>query len=76
MLVYLRAILRPDGLAPLIGDTDSGQVLPIVSRSANDHAYLLALGAAVFKDSQFKLPGLEAPPELLWLLGEEGLANI
>ena len=75
MLVYLRGILRPDGFAPLIGDTDGGQVLPIVSRSANDHAYLLALGAAVFKDSQFKLPRLEAPQELLWLLGEEGLRD-
>jgi hypothetical protein len=73
MVGYLRAILRPDGLAPLIGDTDGGQVLPIVSRSANDHAYLLALGAAVFKGSQFKLSRLEAPQELLWLLGEEGL---
>jgi heparinase II/III-like protein len=73
MLDYLRGILRPDGFAPLIGDTDGGQVLPVVSRSANDHAYLLALGATVFDDSQFKLPHLEAPPELLWLLGEEGL---
>ena len=73
MLVYLRGILRPDGFAPLIGDTDGGQALPVVSRSANDHSYLLALGAVVFKDSQFKLPRLEAPQELLWLLGEEGL---
>ena len=75
MLVYLRDILRPDGLAPLIGDTDGGQVLPIVSRSANDHAYLLALGAAVFQDSQFKRPRLEVPQELLWLLGEGGLRD-
>jgi hypothetical protein len=75
MVVYLRDILRPDGLAPLIGDTDGGQVLPIVSRSANDHAYLLALGAAVFQDSQFKLPRLKAPQELLWLLGEGGLRD-
>jgi len=75
MLVYLRGILRPDGMTPLIGDTDGGQVLPIVSRGANDRAYLLALGAAVFKDSQFKLPRLETPQELLWLLGEEGLRD-
>jgi uncharacterized heparinase superfamily protein len=73
MLVYLRGMLRPDGMTPLIGDTDGGRVLPIVSRSANDHAYLLAVGAAVFKDSQFKLALLEAPQELLWLLDEEGL---
>ena len=29
MLIYVRAYLRPDGFAPLIGDTDSGQVLPL-----------------------------------------------
>ena len=45
MLVYIRAYLRPDGFAPLIGDTDSGQVLPVVRRRADDHAYLLAIGA-------------------------------
>jgi hypothetical protein len=75
MLQYLRAILRPDGLAPLIGDTDGGQVLPIVSRDANDHAYLLMLGAAVFKDKQFKLEGREETPELLWILGDDGLRD-
>lgn len=41
MLRYIRAYLRPDGFAPLIGDTDSGQVLPFVRRRADDHAYLL-----------------------------------
>ena len=75
MLEYLRAILRPDCLVPLIGDSDAARVLPITSRSANDRAYLLALGAVAFNDSQFKLPGLEPPSELLWLFGEEGLQN-
>ena len=41
MLSYIRAYVRPDGFAPLIGDTDSGQVLPLVRRRADDHAYLL-----------------------------------
>ena len=41
MLSYIRAYLRPDGFAPLIGDTDGGQVLPFVRRRADDHAYLL-----------------------------------
>ena len=75
MLVYLRGILRSDGFAPLIGDTDGGQVLPIVARGANDHAYLLALGATVFEDAQFKVPELEPPEELLWILGETGLRD-
>jgi len=74
MLVYLKVILRPDGAAPLIGDTDGGQVLPLAPHRADDHAYLLALGAAAFWDSQFKL-SLEAPPELLWVLGKAGLEN-
>jgi hypothetical protein len=41
MLGYIRAYVRPDGFAPLIGDTDSGQVLPLVRRRADDHAYVL-----------------------------------
>ena len=50
MLVYVRAYLRPDGYAPLIGDTDSGQVLSFVRRRADDHVYLLEIGASVFND--------------------------
>lgn len=50
MLIYVRAYLRPDGLAPLIGDTDSGQVLPFVRRRADEHLYLLEIGAIVFDD--------------------------
>ena len=47
MLAYIRAYLRPDGFAPLIGDTDSGRVLPVGHRSARDHAYLLDIGPEV-----------------------------
>ena len=72
MLIYVRAYLRPDGFAPLIGDTDSGQVLPIRRRRADDHAYLLAIGAVVFKDPGLKL-GSEPPEELFWILGAEGV---
>ena len=50
MLVYVRAYLRPDGFAPLIGDTDSGQVLPFVRRRADEHGYLLEIGAVLFND--------------------------
>jgi hypothetical protein len=54
MLVYIRAYLRPDGFAPLIGDTDGGQVLPFVRRRADDHAYVLEIGARVFDDPALK----------------------
>src|ERR1043165_2764405 len=50
MLMYVRAYLRPDGLAPLIGDTDSGQVLPFIRRRGDEHAYLLNIGAIVLDD--------------------------
>ena len=56
MLKYVRAYVRPDGFAPLIGDTDSGQVLPFVRYRADDHAYLLEIGAQVFNDPELKTP--------------------
>ena len=75
MIEYVRAYLRPDGRAPLIGDSDGGQVLPIVRRTGDDHAYVVALGAAVFQDSRFKIASLPAPEEVLWILGEQGLRD-
>jgi hypothetical protein len=72
MLEYVRACLRPDGRAPLVGDTDGGRVLPLVRRAADDHAYLLAVGAALFKQPRFKMQR-EAPEEVFWLLGAEGV---
>lgn len=75
MLDYVRAYLRPDGRAPLVGDTDSGQILPFVRRAADDHAYVLALGAVVFDEPRFKTETLKTamPEEVLWVLGEEGV---
>jgi len=73
MLEFVCAYLRPDGNAPLIGDSDGGQVLPISNRSADDHAYLLPLGAVVFNDPRLKLPKIPIPPELLWITGEQAV---
>jgi len=75
MVDYVSAYLRPDGRAPLVGDTDSGQLLPIIRRTGDDHAYVLALGAAVFQEPHFKLAGSRAPEELLWILGEQGVRD-
>ncbi len=73
MLGYMRGYLRSDGRAPLIGDSDSGQVLPLRHRTADDHAYLLAIGAAVFCEPALKDSGESKPEELLWILGEKGI---
>ncbi len=72
MVEYLRAYLRPDGQAPLIGDTDSGQVMPINSHPAADHGYLLGIAATLFNEPAFKIND-EAPEEIFWLLGEKAL---
>jgi hypothetical protein len=75
MLEYVCAYLRPDGRAPLIGDTDSGQVMPITRRAADDHAYVLAIGATLFKESRLVTPDNHVSEELLWIFGEEGVRN-
>jgi hypothetical protein len=74
MLKYVRAYLRPDGRAPLIGDTDSGQVMPVVKRGADDHAYLLAVGASCFDELRLKSSDDPAmPEEVLWINGPDGV---
>ena len=75
MLEFTRTYLRPDGFAPLIGDTDSGQVLPVEHRSADDHAYLLSIGATVFNDPRLKLPHAKPPNELFWILGNKNVES-
>jgi Heparinase II/III N-terminus/Heparinase II/III-like protein len=75
MLEYIRAYLRPDGRAPLIGDSDGGQVLPLVRHAADDHAYLLALSAAVFHEPRFKILAARVVAEVGWILGEQGLRD-
>ncbi len=74
MIDYIRGYLRPDGYAPLIGDSDNGQVLPISNRSAQDHAYVAAVGAVVFEDCDLMPHGQSMPEEVLWTCGEEGVA--
>ncbi len=73
MLEYLAAYLRPDGFAPLIGDSDSGQVFPLRHHGGDDHAYVLTIGAALFADSNLKKPVLSLTPEVIWLLGANGV---
>lgn len=75
MIEYVHGYLRPEGRAPLIGDTDSGQVFPIVRRAADDHAYVLALGATVFQEPRFKTERAQPTEEVLWILGAQGLSD-
>jgi Heparinase II/III-like protein/Heparinase II/III N-terminus len=64
MAGYTRAYLRPDGRAPLIGDSDSGQILPIVKRTGDDHAYVLDIVDALGTQVSGMLSGEGAHTEL------------
>ena len=91
MAAYTRAYLRPDGPAPLIGDSDSGQILPIVKRAGDDHAYVLGVADAALgthasgvqhfggahTDSGVQHAGgvRAIPEEVLWILGEQGVRH-
>jgi hypothetical protein len=72
MFEYMRALLRPDGRAPLVGDADGGRALPLAPRAADEHAYLLGVGAALFREPRFRVEE-RAPEEVFWLLGDEGV---
>ena len=71
MFHAVRAWCSEQGLAPQIGDNDSGRVFPLRDREDNEHGYLVGLGAALFGDAG--LGGGELPDEAAWLLGRAGL---
>lgn len=73
LLEYLMWVTRPDGSMPLIGDDDGGRLLFLDERTAHDTRTPLALGAALFGRGDFAAIGGAAPPELVWLLGEDGV---
>lgn len=60
------------GLAPQLGDNDSGRVFPLCDRQSLDHGYLAPLGAALFGEARLKRKGAAFPDEAAWLLGERG----
>lgn len=90
LLDFLLFVRRPDGGLPAIGDGDGGRVLPLVARDPHDASGLFAVAAALFGRSDYAwaagrveppvgcetAPYLrrEVAPELLWMLGPQGLA--
>src|SRR6266540_3363978 len=72
---HLMWIGRPDGSWPLIGDDDGGRLIKLAPRPCNDFRDTLAIGAAIFKRGDWKHVAGDAPSEMLWLLGPEGVAR-
>ncbi|HLL04363.1 MAG TPA: alginate lyase family protein [Myxococcaceae bacterium] len=73
MFKAARAWCSQQGLAPQVGDNDSGRVFPLRDRADQDHGYLASLGAALF--SEPALAGGEFSDEAAWLLGQPGLVR-
>jgi hypothetical protein len=82
MFEFVLHYIRPDGLAPLVGDNDDGR-LQILSDYfewvPQDHRYLLALGAALFPsrpvtEQLLKAPGTAAAT--CWLTGRQHWSDL
>ena len=75
MVDFLLAVRWPNGSVPVIGDADGGWLMPLVRRSPDDGRGLFATAAAMFDRTDFAWAADGPAPELLWLLGPDGLAN-
>lgn len=71
MYAASRAWSSERGLAPQVGDNDSGRVFPFQEREPREQGYLAPLGAALFGDAE--LAEGDFPDEAAWLLGMSGL---
>jgi hypothetical protein len=82
MFTFVLHYTRPDGLAPVIGDSDDGRLFILGSYfdwQPQDHRYLLALGSVVFADEELAGPARSVPgavEEAGWLLGAGAVARL
>jgi len=75
LLDHLLWITRPDGKSTQYGDDDGGRLLTLHQREAGDFRDTLQIGAALCGDGTWKWAAGPAGPEVLWLLGPEGLES-
>lgn len=73
MLDFLLAISGPDGALPQIGDADGGTLLPLLRRAPHDYRGVFGTAAVLFRRADYAWAARGAAPELVWLLGVEGL---
>ena len=71
MFDFVRAYLKPDGTAPIIGDSDDGRLIRFKDRPASDHSYLISIAAVLLESERFKQSS-RLDEEALWWFGEEG----
>jgi hypothetical protein len=71
MFDFVRHYLKPDGTAPLLGDSDDGRFIRFKSRPAIDHSYLMSHAAVLLEDHTFKHTDL-IDEETIWWFGNNG----
>lgn len=71
MFDFVRNYLKPDGTAPMIGDSDDGRLIKFKPRAANDHSYLMSIGAVMFESGKFKQSNI-VDEEAVWWFGNKG----
>lgn len=74
MFFATRELQDGRGLAPQIGDNDSGRAWPFRPRAPQEQAYLLPVGVALFEQQELHVS--PACAELVWLLGAPGLRRL
>jgi len=72
MIIYVNAVIMPDGSSPMIGDADNGRGF-LISEQSNfwNFGHVLANGAIIFKNGLFK-NNSAVEEESFWLFGNEG----
>ena len=73
MFDFLVAVRQPDGSIPVIGDADGGTLLPLAPRAASDSRGVFATAAAMFERPDLAWAAEGPAPEVLWLIGRQGL---
>jgi len=69
---FVAGYVKPDGLAPLVGDADDGRVQAMGLQAIGDHRYLLSTCAVLFARGDFKRDAALFSPESFWILGPDG----
>lgn len=69
MFDYLLWISKPDGSAPMIGDSDDGKAIVLGNESSNDLRPTISTGAVFFGRRDFKYVARKLSEETVWLMG-------
>jgi hypothetical protein len=69
MTGFLMDVLSPDGSAPAFGDCDDSRAIWMRADCPGEYRSILALGAVLFRRSDFKAAARGPTEEILWLLG-------